>query len=228
MSVQGVRDLSTNRIITRKAAENRSKFVNSEMLLEKPQAEIYHPQAASDGCNIYQLYREQSSESSAVKNHINSFVSLGDTLLKQEQVDDLLERYDVDNLSDKDTERLLNELEELGAITKTDKEFALDEARPVLYGFSGFVYQPWVPLEERKTPFSLSMDHICNGKEPISMQLLLRMMFCDEKMDWLTNEENQGVYPEQEQDLQALKGYKQSIEKVSNVLESLKEMEAIV
>lgn len=186
------------------------------------QAEIPQSQTPSSNCNIYQLFQKQTNENTAVKDRVNSYISLGDTLLSKEQVTDLQEKYDFNNLSADDQEHLMDELVDLAVITNDDKNYALDITAPCLPGTGEGVYASWVPMKMRHATPNFSLDYILNGNGSMIHKLNQKISFCNTTIEWLSDENNRGINQYEDENRQRLETYRESCEKVLNVIDTLK------
>lgn len=186
-----------------------------------PQVNTSSSKTVLSESDVYQLFQNQSTENTAVKNRMDSFVSLGDTWLTAQQMGDLKEKYDMEHLSDADVESLFDDLVELGAITETDRKFALNEELPATFGRCNAVYASWVPASMRKVWPNFLIESIIRG--PASMkQLNQKINFCNENIAWLSDEANKGLNGYEEENCKALSLLKESSQKVMDVMNALK------
>lgn len=187
-------------------------------------SKIFKPQTQSSSIDydIYQIFQSQVNKNTSTKSQVNSYRAIGDTFLNTIQLDDLLERYDLNHLSESDTKNLLNELTELGVITKEDRDVAMGEVLPKIIGVSDFTYASWVPMELRRPAPNFSLDYIVNGKGSMLFKLNQKISFCNTTIEWLSDENNRGINQYEDENRQRLETYRESCEKVLNVIDTLK------
>ena len=222
LSVQSAINVPTYRNLnTSKTARNFSEFAECMNSKTNNPLQIPPSQTLPSNCDLHLLFQNQTCENTAVKDRVNSYLSLGDAMINREQITDLYARYDLDHLTTKDEKDLLDELVDLGVITNDDKNFALDITAPCLPGTGEGVYESWVPMERRHVTPNFSLDYILNGNGSMVQKLNQKISFCNTTIAWLSDENNRGITQNEEENCQRLQNYKESGEKVLNVMKTL-------